>query len=700
MIIKKEQITTEVKSNFEVKQVQMGIDTKNIHKLLDMLSNIYTNPASFIREWVSNAWDAHVKADKRNTPVVFRMLEEKIEVEDYGTGMGPDVVSNIVANFAASTKDDDPDQIGAYGIGINSGFAWKDSFELQDFYNGTKYHYLFSKDTAGYKIILLYEQKTDRENGCIFSIEMQYWEQDKYTEEIKKLLYFDNVVFEGRDADYFNNYKVFRYKNFVTSTVESNASELFILLNQVKYKLDWDQLGINRIVFPIGVIIPQNTHVIPTPTREGIYYTPEAVQFIKDRIKVVEDDLKSMYNKVISTPLEIQDYIKSEYGKLQLNEYISLDLKLLVTGLADYKLKGLEFFSRLHSSTAVDMLFIPIKVTYNLDGHKATHTYRSIQSIIFKDNFNVFVSSKKKLSSAKNTFIRRKNKDYTNYLAYSYTNLKLWRSNGYYGILGLKYIPREKWRDCIIKYQKFINYLVTTYLYDYDNLKIPKTKKTISSDLVGRLFIGWAKTEIIYNFLSTYKHYKIIYSSDRELLQNWFPVYGQQSNIAMIHVSKKNEQMLDELSNDNIVNIANKSLLLKYYSRGIASILAYKLFKDYTIIKRDNDIHSLVKSLNPHVAEDIEAVIGILSKVVYSSRDGFIDSVLVDAIARNRLDPTIMEIVDRLKKVIPNFEQLKYINYGRYWHHDMKVEAQDVAEKVLRYDQIKERKRLLPYKKS
>lgn len=692
MILKKDKILTEVKSNFQVKQVQMGIDTKNIHKLLDMLSNIYTNPVSFIREWVSNAWDAHIKADKREVPVIFRMLDTKVEVEDFGTGMGPDIVNNIVANFAASTKDNDPNQIGAYGIGINSGFAWKDGFELQDFYNGTKYHYLFTKDTAGYQIILLYEEETERDNGCIFSIEMEGYEQDRYKPEIEKLIYFDNVVFEGRGADYYNNHKVFRYSKFVVSSLPT--SEMFILLNQVKYKLDWDQMNLNRILFPIGVIIPQNESVIPTPTREGIYYTPEAVKLIEDNIKEVIEDLKSRYNKQISTPLPIEEYLNKEYGKLYLNDFVTLDVKLLIPGLEDFKLKGLEWYNRLGKSNYHLDLFYPFDIKYSLSGNKATSTYSSFHRMFLRDDALIFLSKKKRLVSNKNSFIRSKGK--TAYLAY-FRTLKLGvkkNGNSYYEILHLNKFPKSEWREKIIQYQKFIDHIAVTYCYDYDNLKVPKVKNVITSELVGRRLTSENTSVREYNFIKTLKYYKVIYSSDRDLLNQWYCVYNQKHTVLM-HVSKKNEKMLDESGLSNMINIKEEDRLLKVYMRGVARLLANKLFSNYSLIR---DTPELIKHLNLEVWNDISYIKSLIGSCPDTKDKEFIDSLLVEAIAYSKVDHKMMEVINRLRRVADNYEQMKHINWGRYWNYDAKKEILTVAEKVLRYDQLKERKRLLPYK--
>lgn len=115
MIIK-DKLKSDLQSNFKMEKLEMDIDKKNIHKILGMLSKLYSNTASFVREWTSNAWDAHVKAGEKDTPVIFRILENKVQVEDFGTGMGPEIVKNVVSKFGSSSKEEDETVIGHYGL--------------------------------------------------------------------------------------------------------------------------------------------------------------------------------------------------------------------------------------------------------------------------------------------------------------------------------------------------------------------------------------------------------------------------------------------------------------------------------------------------------------------------------------------------------------------------------------------------------
>jgi hypothetical protein len=684
----------------------MGINKENIHKVLGMLSNLYTNKASFIREWVSNAWDSHTKTNKKDIPVVFRVLQTSVQVEDFGTGMGPDVVNEIVANFTSTTKDKDAEAIGSYGIGIYSGYAWKDVFQLYDYYNGIKYHYLFAKEAGGYSILLLNEEETERENGCIFEIEvLDHYDIER---EIEKLIYFDNVVFEGKDANIYNSYKVYNFKTFLlSSTSVDNDEELFMVLNQVKYKLDWEQLGISRIDFPIGIKVPQNEAVVPTPTREGIYYTPNSIALIKKCINDSLKELELLYNKQVKKPLELKEYLTSEYGILKV-EGLSLNItNIIKSSLNDYKLEGLEWFERRKVNDWERYLLYPFKETYSLNGQKATKTYLKAWRGIEEDTKNLFLSTKNKSKSNINSHIRATKPN--SYLYYT-RRMRLWGSykwakDGYYVILHLKDFPRSEWRNKIIEYQKFINYVATTYFYDYDSIKVPKkTKITIKTALIGRVFPdmyndhihsgSWNKTEKVCNFLKVFARYRIIYSSDRDLLEDYVPVLSVDRN-KLIHVSKKNEKMLDLLEDKTVINIKEKQKLLKPLMKGVARLLASKLFKDSKVRKALHSRESLVQNLNKQVHKDLVHVDDMIKKVTGYGNKEFLHSLLAVALVEGKIDRRDLEVINRLNKVIENYDQLVHITWDRYGHV---AESVKVAEKVLRYDQIKERKRLLPYK--
>ena len=126
----------QTEGQFEVKSI--GIDTSNINKAIFMLTHkLYSNPLeSFLREIVSNGWDSHVVANKKDEPVVITIEPNtdgsidinrdpielfqgsksfNISIRDYGTGMAPEDFDQYYMSLLATTKDTSDELINRYG---------------------------------------------------------------------------------------------------------------------------------------------------------------------------------------------------------------------------------------------------------------------------------------------------------------------------------------------------------------------------------------------------------------------------------------------------------------------------------------------------------------------------------------------------------------------------------------------------------
>lgn len=104
--------------------------------VMDILRNkLYPEPIKALtREIVSNARDAHREANKPEVPVeVFlpSKLQPEFYIRDFGLGISPDRMVNVFIKYGCSTKRNDDQQTGGFGIGAKSPFAYMDSFGIE-----------------------------------------------------------------------------------------------------------------------------------------------------------------------------------------------------------------------------------------------------------------------------------------------------------------------------------------------------------------------------------------------------------------------------------------------------------------------------------------------------------------------------------------------------------------------------------------
>lgn len=119
----------------------------NIFNILS--SKIYERPIeAIVREVFSNAIDANIEAGKKDGLYVHLPTEEELyfSVKDTGVGMDNDKLQQVFFEYGNSTKQGTNDQIGGFGIGAKTPFAYTDQFTIESAKNGVKTTYIAMKD--------------------------------------------------------------------------------------------------------------------------------------------------------------------------------------------------------------------------------------------------------------------------------------------------------------------------------------------------------------------------------------------------------------------------------------------------------------------------------------------------------------------------------------------------------------------------
>lgn len=111
---------------------------------------------SVLREIVCNGMDAN-KMSGSTLPVEVKLPNEvnpTFYVRDTGPGLSEEDVKSLYSTYFASTKDQSNDQIGAFGLGSKSPFAYTDSFTVVSAHGGMKKTYAAFLSEAGDPSIL------------------------------------------------------------------------------------------------------------------------------------------------------------------------------------------------------------------------------------------------------------------------------------------------------------------------------------------------------------------------------------------------------------------------------------------------------------------------------------------------------------------------------------------------------------------
>ena len=102
---------------------------------------------AIVREYISNAYDIHVQTGNL-VPCEINIPDENnpaFEVRDFGTGLSEEDIHRLFCTYFASNKNETNEQIGGFGLGCKSGFAYSESFSVTSWFNGVKTNYIMTK---------------------------------------------------------------------------------------------------------------------------------------------------------------------------------------------------------------------------------------------------------------------------------------------------------------------------------------------------------------------------------------------------------------------------------------------------------------------------------------------------------------------------------------------------------------------------
>ena len=205
MITTSKQTTLKQSDNFE--SVSFGIKESGLSHIFNVLRNqLYSDKVlAVIREYSTNAVDAHIEVGKADTPIKVTLptqMTPEFKVRDFGRGLTENQVSEIYAMYGESTKRGTNEQIGQLGLGSKSAFAYGDNFVINSFVKGTKttYNAFIDPSDVG-QISKIHSEKTDENDGIEIVIPVKSDDYDEFYHKATKLYKYFKVVPDVRGAN-------------------------------------------------------------------------------------------------------------------------------------------------------------------------------------------------------------------------------------------------------------------------------------------------------------------------------------------------------------------------------------------------------------------------------------------------------------------------------------------------------------------
>ena len=476
MILEKQKEALVLSEGCEESSISMSLDLDSAQQLMLMLSkNLYSDPiGSTVRECASNALDSHRKANV-DTPIIVSLYlndsnSYEFSVEDFGVGLDDYDVENLISKYGKSTKRQEANQLGMFGLGFKSPLAYSSSFYFVCRKDGMERKYMMYEGESVNTIDLLYEKSTDQSNGVKIIVPVKWTDRQSFFSKIKsQLAYFENVWFEcslGSDIIK-NDFKILRSQDWQVSSLSADE-RLHICLDNVYYPIDFDKLGIGPIYFPVGLRFNLSDGLFPIPNRESLKYSVETKNVILQKIKFVADYFVNMYNDSMK---DCTDFKKVFVHYQGYRKYVTINEKVhdihdLLSysnfALTDVTMLNVKHLNLQTLATNYNYIFSDYECTMNVSrGTLRNEKHSKSVDLISNDNSNVLLYEntlpgivKDYLRSLYTSYtsvklIKKRNDSFTLFQKHSYTIYY-----NYYKTLGLSKIPRKNWRAAIVEFQQ------------------------------------------------------------------------------------------------------------------------------------------------------------------------------------------------------------------------------------------------------
>lgn len=723
-----EQKQTNVLVTGEDSSKKATINQDKIAKLQYLLTKgLYSDPISAtIVELTNNAVDAVVASGKDpiEHPVIVSITDSLLSIEDKGIGLNKEEFENVVMNYLTSTKEDDNQAIGYFGIGSKSFLSLERSATFICRKNGIEYKFLCYQGEEFLEYDLVYEKQTQEENGVRVEIKINdYFEKkDFINKALKKLSYYDTVLlYIGGEL---TANKIIRNKHWQHS---SNCGTQFMhfCLKDVYYEIDWNKLGLNRIDMPIALRFDLDSGITPTPSRESILYTSETIELLKRKIETVANWFVEKYNEEVKEYDTILDAWK-EFNKH--SKYVELRDKIFfINSIIKYATEVPKEFS---VKNLPDARYFHNKVFSILNNYHYVG-YSDYYGNLYKKNIGVWkadflidntsftvIVNEVPSRNVKSFLLEKYEGKKIHYLVPPKENKRRFKPEKgklhdefcYWDILNLNNVSKSSWSTYIRQFnlveEQFKSKLIDEtqvetskeFLQWKENKKQERKSKprNVDSNYVvldkkeDEYTLAVCRKSSFYNKFAFDKRVEKVHSSSKN---NFLTVYFDESErekaefyYRLINKSKiriaiigKRERL--KIQNNHNFMTPEQFEKSKPFRRLVTAIKFDSLLDKHRKLKRNSN--EIIQKFIPSLQEDINKL-RIYVEKNYEYSNSSMTQVLMDlAESQNLWDYEFMDVYNRVEKELEQFEFLQYLETPSYWDEKSKKAINSIITKML-----------------
>lgn len=270
------------------------------------IADLYSDkPGSIVREITANAFDSHLRAGQTRPFYVHAptTLVPEFFVRDYGVGMTAEVMKEVYIVIGKSDKDKSDDEVGMWGLGSKSPFAYADQYTITCFDGVEARHYGYGIAEDGVPdLYLMAVEPNDEPAGVRIGLSVETKDFELFAEAVRFNVVAHDGGFEHNLGEVARGTKDLigagwsAYSESPLKAQGYSGTSWWARQGCVLYRIDDNQLTLPRetrhghkrawiIDCPIGMIKM-------TPSREAIQYDAEVVDYLKARIAALVEEVR------------------------------------------------------------------------------------------------------------------------------------------------------------------------------------------------------------------------------------------------------------------------------------------------------------------------------------------------------------------------------------------------------------------------
>jgi hypothetical protein len=243
-------------------------------------SSLYSDTiTAIIRELSTNAVDSHNSVGKGDVPIKVHLptsLESYFGVSDQGIGMDDKDVEVVFCTYFDSTKNDNNDDMGGFGIGGKAPYSYTKNFTITAVKDGIKRLYTaFINDEGLPELARLGQFETTEPNGVDIQVPV------KDTSDAREFVNKAKSVFAGFDV--MPEFNISEFKPYEFSFTESNIDDVKFYNKSYYSPFKGTYVKMGYIYYPISIE--------SIKTAQGEFDDIDGNRFLPTHFKILESDM-------------------------------------------------------------------------------------------------------------------------------------------------------------------------------------------------------------------------------------------------------------------------------------------------------------------------------------------------------------------------------------------------------------------------